>query len=659
VNRWRRLLGSILLALVLQDPPPAYTDFNLYNPAQQAFPSSVAGVTALGWSANVVAAYGCQDAAGNTLADFSGNGKTLTQTGTAAKTLAGQKAVGIFDGSSFIGRKAFETVDGSAAGDRFAMVNAAAFNPNWSTAFSMLLCVRFPVVRAPAASYAIAGNYTGAVGITIYMTSTGAPAVLIKDGSAHSVNLTLSNSLADGAWHWLYLRFDPVTDFVFIDSDVVTGQSASTAALVDTSSTAAWGLGSDVAGGNPSTPCQVGLAVIWSDIVTSVASIQSWWIHGAAPSGLTYTRASSFHARVADDATLGDLVAGSKSGAFAHEYDALHSTNTPKLGMASYPAYTQLLTETDLNVDTLWPVTASTKTKWDKDSPRGFRSGTKLAKTGTAVAFTSRAISGGITNGTVYCASIYYWWDGTVTAPTARVCIDGAESTIDATGLVDADTGGALRGDSKWHRAYLTFTAARTGAAEVHYYPSGVASTTGSCWFDSPMFEGGAAIPSPWVSTTGGTAATASVRASVTLSGLTSDYGTMKAWCVCRSASNAARYALQSTSTPGTLKDGHLVGWVSVQLQHSVWNAAPAQTSIAPDGNMSNVVETVIAAQWDVTKRNAWAIRIAGATTGTDATSLPTVAASPTVYLGCYNAGANIIGSISKARVWRYPEVNA
>jgi hypothetical protein len=658
VNRWRRLLGSILLALVLQDPPPAYTDYNLYNPAQQTFPSSVAGVTALGWSANLVAAYGCQDAAGATLADFSGNARTLTQTGTAAKTLAGQRAVGLFDGSSFAAQKAFETVDGGAAGDRYALATTGSFNPDWSQPFSVLLCVRFPQARQVSGSFALFGNYNGTKGITIY-ASAGNAAVFIKDATGHSASAVATGQICDGAWHWIFVRFDPNgADNVLIDTDVSTG-SASTATIVDSSGAGAWGLGADLAGGNPNAPVQVRLALVWSDLATTLGSIQSWWVQGSAPSWLTYTRASSFHARIADDATLGDLVAGSKSGAFAHEYDALHSTNAPKLGMASYPAYTQLFTETDLNVDANWPVTASTKTKWDKDSPRGFRSGTKLAKTGTAIAFTSRAISGGITNGTVYCASIYYWWDGTVTAPTARVAIDGAETTIDATGLVDADTGGALRGDSKWHRAYLTFTAARTGAAEVHYYPSGVASTTGSCWFDSPMFEGGAAIPSPWVSTTGGTAATASVRASVTLSGLTSDYGTMKAWCVCRSASNAARYALQSTSTPGTLKDGHLVGWVSLQLQHSVWNATPAQTAIASDGNMSNVVETVIAAQWDVTKRNAWAIRVVGATAGTDATSLPTVAASPTVYLGCYNAGANIIGSISKARVWRYPEVNA
>lgn len=633
--------------------PDDYIDFDLYHPEPQSFPSSPAAAAAAGFAGTVEALWACQETSGTTLADASGNGHTLTLS-DAVRCLVGQRAVGPFDGTSFVAQKCIEIQQGLTGSNKFELALSTQLDKTWTTAWSVVGMYRAERITA-SGGFISKGTFGAGAhwGVSIN-AGNGTIEARVSDGT-DSVVTTTTGNMCDGAWHWFYVRWDPITDTLKVDTDLATGFSQSTA-LIDTAANAGKFRLGEYAGLANSNSFQLRGLIVFSDVATTVASIQAWWRHGRVPPWLTYSRASAFNRRIARDAT-GDVTASWSSGQVAYGYSPLASTNPLKIGLSTFVAATNLFTETDMNVAASWPVINATKTTYNKDSSLGFRSAIKAEKTGIAQSYVYR--SAAVTLGTTYTFAVDYWWDGTVTAPTSKLTDDTAETTVYATGLTDLDTGGAPVGDSTWRRGYVTWTATVTATVQWHVYPSGAASTTGAAWFGCPMYNTGA-YPLPFIQTAGATASTVAISARVAVSGLTSDYGTLKVWATFAGQDSASyRVLAAAVQTAGSIANERAMG---ISATENLWFGAGAFDF--QGGNQANLptVETVMIGWWDKAERYGWSASVArnGAAPITNVTDLAAVTPAEVLYIGQRADGTiGHDGEISKVRVWRYPEIAA
>lgn len=629
----------------------SFTDIDLFHPEPQSFPSSPAEVTAAGFAGTPEALWACQETSGTTLADASGNGHTLTVNGAATKILLGQRAVGLFDGASFRSQRSAEAFGVAATADHAVVASTSLGNLNGTTKKSLLMAFRMPT--APAGDRCVMSKMGGAgfPGWYVGCASNGAVYLAVRDGTTE-VRVTAAGNHADGGLHWGLIRIDAAANTIWFDTDLGSA-SASTAALnwALVGNALAFAVGSNPSGGADATAIQVRGLIMFSDVATTVASIQSWWRHGRAPSWLTYARASSLHTVVADDATTGDVLATWATGQIAYERNALTSTNPLKLGLSSYVAATNLIPNSDLNDGTNWPATG-TKTTYDADSPRGYREAVKHTKTAINQSILCAAANGAsVTLNSVYTASVFYEWDGLVTAPVLQVYRADGTTSIASVSATD--------GTGKRRRMTVTFTAPATEAVRIALKGSADASTSGSGRFFGPMINTGS-YAMPFVPTSGGTASTVATSARVAVPGLTSDFGTIKVWATYAGQDSAAyRVLAAAVQTAGSVANERAFG---VSITENLWFGAGSfdfQAGVQAD---LASVETVMIGRWDKTERNGWSASVArnGSAPTTDATNLAAVTPAEVLYIGSRGDGTiSHDGGISKVRVYRYPELAA
>ena len=358
--------------------------FEFWKIAPQSFPASVAESAAAGFAGTVEAGWACQDTATGLLSYSGVAAQTLVSSGGAGVVM-GQPAVGLFDGASFRTQKAAEFQPGKGGANRYACAAGATFDRDWTNPWSELIVWR--VSGGPTSPYRglqMKGPYAGPAW-GLFLSTAGGLFAHVSDGAAHIVSLgTALSAYADGAWHWAYARWNPTDDTLRLDTDLETGLSSSTATI--TTSTvpgSTFGFGDWDA--TSALEGQIRGCILFSDVATTVTSIQAWWKHGAVPSTLSsYTRASSFSSIVADDATTGDVVRTVATGQYALGYNALISTNALKLGLESWAANTNLLPDTNMNLTAVWVNTTGatgTTALYNADSPRGFREAILHTKT--------------------------------------------------------------------------------------------------------------------------------------------------------------------------------------------------------------------------------------------------------------------------------------
>jgi hypothetical protein len=641
-------------------PAAPFREFDLFNPEPQSFPTSDAEALAAGFAGTVLAGWACQDAAGGagaTILSFSGAAaQTLTINAAATRSLIGQTATGLFDNSSFVAQKAWEIVGGAtSANDNAQVASNATFDMDWTVPWSILFPFRI-TDGIPGSTSALLGKRQaggGNPGWYVGVFTDGRVFGFVSDGVNPSVTTFATGNVCDGAWHWAYIRWDPVTDTLRVDTDLSTGASTNTPLITTAANTALFGFGGIPGVVNP-IAAQIRGAILFGDVNTTVASIQAWWRHGRPPSWLTYTRASSFNSIVADDATIGDVLAGWATGTIAYEYNALTSTNALQLGMSSYVAGANLIPNTDLNNNTNWAPNGGTKTQYSRDSSRGFREAIK--HTGTAVQNVLCAAANGaaVTAASTYAASLFIEWDGTGAAPILEVY------RADGTTLIASVTVTAM----VRRRVSVTFVAPATEAIRLAFV-----GNTGNAWAFGPMVNLALSpFARPWIFAKGGVAGTAAIAARATAPGLMSDEGTIKVWATfANQLSNQARFATTACNTFGSLNFARFLGYSSAENvaggSYSSVGVFVAQALAAVPADIATA-ESVFRFWWDRYERNGWSMQIDrnnGAQNATTGTNIPTPDGSDSlINFGSGEGGANQVdGAISKVRVWNSVELAA
>ncbi|MDQ3153618.1 MAG: hypothetical protein M3R63_18530 [Actinomycetota bacterium] len=637
-----------------------YLDFDLFNPEQQSFPASTVEVAAAGFSSNVLAGWACQETGGTTLADFSGNGHTLTKAGSGAHI--GQRATGLFDGSGFRNQRAFELVRNGAS-NYAELASGASLDMDWTTPWSVLIVFRghgkFTGALFNKGTGFVAGHWS------LYVDVSGLLLATVHDGTLDK-GISRPMSHMDGGWHWAYARWDPTDNTLKLDTDLAPDGSVSTVGMTSAvSNPSAFKLG-EWAGAAEAHPVQIRGCIVFGDCDTTVASIRSWWRHGRAPNWLTYSRASSFHDIIADDATEGDVVAGWASGQMAYGYSSLVSTNPLKLGASSDAAHTNLIPYSDVNDATNWATSGGTRANHNADSVRGFREASRHAKTAGADKVLAAVANGAaVTAASVYTASVWCRLDtggGLTPVPELRVY------RADGTTLIG--TASATVSTSRWHRLSYTFTAPATESVRIAWSGAAAAATSGSAWFACPQVNTDD-YAKPYVHTTGATASTVVISAYGVVPGLTADRGTVKAWHTCRDSTSdltLRRYIFAARANDGTHDEG-VITFVTegassgpVVQYYNEGAILLAEAAGATPGDVS-AVELVCVVQWDKDARSGWTLRtkVNAATAGTSAATIAAAAGMKLerVYMGSASPGNSVNGLVSKVRVWRGVELPA
>jgi hypothetical protein len=636
----------------IANPADGFVDINLFAPGSQSFPASVAEVVAAGFSSNVLAGYACQDV-GTTLADYSGNAHTLTKiVGATTGTIFGQRAVGLDNGLTFTSQKAFETSMWEVSGAEAALGTELDFD--WTVPWSVLVMFRINDVQTTAGALYSKGTYPLSWGCYCPPAS-GQLSALVNDGAGHQSVATAAVNHADGAWHWAYIRYNPVTDFVSIDTDLSLGNTTSTAAIVSTATpTMKFRIGEWI-GAATGLPGQTRGLIVFGDCNTTVAAIQNWWRHTRTPPALTFDRASSFACKIADDAT-GDVVGTYTTGAMALEYQSACTTNTRKLGYASYEAVTNLIPNTDLNIGANW-APAGTYLTYGADSPRGFREAPKHTKTAAGDKVLAAAANGAaVTAALTYTASVYCQWDGVGTAPELRVY------RADGTTLIG--TTSATSNDNTRRRLTLTFVAPATEAVRLAFSGAAAASAAGGAWFSLPMINLGANAY-PWIYTKGATAATVGPTLYASVPGINGDKLTAVSWFAVGWQTDPNQRGIVTLSpTAATLVNArsmHMIAGGGQPLAASYDGAgAPIVVPVVP-ATITVGLESKLVGRFDRSKRNGYSARIdlVGVAAGNDATAAPVGVALPRVYIGTIIGGSRTNGAISKVRIYRRIEAVA
>lgn len=631
------------------------TRFTFWSPSTQSFPASTAEVAALGWSSAVAGGYAMQDSsASSDLVDFSGNNRTLTKAVVPANCLQGQRAVGLYNGSSFTSQLCVETNEISS--ERWNAPAVADFNYDFAAgqSWSVLLMVR---LRIPGTTRGLVGNRSVTGGWDIRVLSSGVLQAQLYNAAGASVCVAQSTgNCVDGGWHFIYVRFNASTQRILIDTDYVTGISSAAPTGTPATSATVVSLGGSNFVASP--PGQVRGLLIWPDVSTTLTSIQTWWRHGSTIGlGLySYDRTSGtagMNVPVAEDAT-GTVLAGWSTNQVPVERDANVTTNPAQLGLSSWLATTNLVLNTELNDNAVW-VATGTKTTYAKDDPRGFRAAIKHSGTAAEFVLAAAATAGAsLTSGTAYTAYVWCAWDGTGTAPKMEVRrLDGTTVVATATATV----GGTL-----WRPLAVTFTAGATEAYRIALF-----GLDGNTWFSMPQITAGN-YARPWVMTRGATATAGSGRAYVRVPGLTADVGTVKAWATTKGQDSAAsRYFFDVVNTSGARNySRELQINPSEIFLGSTYNGAAVFVNQAAGvgGAVAGLttMELIGVMQWDATEANGWSLRVALNTSlrvGNDATNIATGATTEFVSVGSLYTGSNIDGVVSQMDVWKRVELAA
>jgi len=228
--------------------------------------------------------------------ELSGTNYADTGTGTAADIdtyiggLQAQPAYGIYNGSSFVATKAWET---TAATDRAATSSATALNSNNTN-----LCVRvaFRCNTIPAASSSLISKRDGAnAGWLISFTDTGALEVLIEDTSGSVAAQGIAGNHCDGALHYVEFYYNDASNELTSKSDITTNVALDVSSVSATITNTSFVFLGDPSSGVTAAGIQYVYVGGAEGAAAATMFAESWWTHGDDPTALltTNSRAST------------------------------------------------------------------------------------------------------------------------------------------------------------------------------------------------------------------------------------------------------------------------------------------------------------------------------------------------------------------------------
>lgn len=221
------------------------------------------------------------------LQELSGTNYADTGTGTAADIdtyiggLQAQPAYGVYDGSSFVATKAWET---TALTDKAATSNNTVLDSNNSD-----LCVRvaFRCNAIPASTSSLASKRDGyGAGWVIFITDTGAAQVLIKDANGNSAIESIPGNHCDGALHYVEFYYNTTADELTTKSDITTNSALDVSAINASLTNTAFFLLGDVVDNIALKNAQYVYAGGAEGAAASTMFAESWWTHGSDPTSL-------------------------------------------------------------------------------------------------------------------------------------------------------------------------------------------------------------------------------------------------------------------------------------------------------------------------------------------------------------------------------------
>lgn len=359
--------------------------------------------------------------------------------------LQGQTAVGVYDGSSYTARKAWET-DSDAAYARTTSTTVLDSNNE-----DIATRIVFRCAEDGGATRTLWSKRDGLnSGWTVLITSAGVPQITLEDTGGTTVTLTLTGQdVCDGALHYLSFWYDYSADTLYAKTDLGSS-SVSTASITNSlTNSIAVSLGDPQVGSTAAKwqYCYVGGA---SGANAESLYSETFWNHAVDPTGLltTQTRASLVSVPVAS----GGYVAHFADDTLPIGYHSAF-THASELGL-----YVNSATKNELayseNINGQWTATNASKAADTGDAPDGFRS---------AHSFTATAANGNVyrnmaatTASTEYNGSIWVKRNGAFDV-TGKIRL---EDTNAAT-----NTDQTFTATSTWQLIDVTHTMGGAGAA--------------------------------------------------------------------------------------------------------------------------------------------------------------------------------------------------
>lgn len=389
------------------------SDFDFSIPVTQEFPETAAGMaTSLGdVAATPSYIWNCQETTGSLTDPISiAVSSDLAPTGNP---LYGQTAVGLWDGSSYIGRSAIETPPGTGGGT-FVANNSTVMDLTGSVSIAFTMAIRLS--SPPPISIRFLWNRQGSgKGYWLNIDTTGRLAVVHYDGTT-SKTATLLGNLADGAWHPIAVVYNETTKFFHAYSDIGTTVSTDYSANGSVSGTGFLTIGS----GGTSIPGMQFAHICGYEGAAAEAidqtALDSWWTNGNDPTGLLTTQSRA--------STISVLATGSYVSHFAQNKLPIGFNTNLSGGLGGYGLYcnsaiTNLVVSSEV-LSGSWNLfgAGAYHSKAVTDSPDGFRSADAFTSVGAGNATYSNFL---MTSGSSY---IYSTWikrnQGTDVSGTVR-----------------------------------------------------------------------------------------------------------------------------------------------------------------------------------------------------------------------------------------------
>jgi hypothetical protein len=412
-------------------------NFNPFLPA----PSGPALLADLDFSTPVTQSFGSSNATHRYLLQETSGNYADTGTGTAADIdtfvtgYQGQAAPGVWNGSSYVALNAWET---SAATSLASVSDSSVFDSNNTDLYFRSI---FRFHDNDSVGKRIMSKRTGTnAGWDVILNSTGTINVTIEDDLGNSVVVTVTGNHGDGALHYIEFFYDASADEITVNTDLDSGNSAtSTAAVTGTLTTAAnWTIG------NTSGVARLQWLMCEGAEGAAAATMfaeTGWWTHASDPTGLLTTQ------------TRGSLISVPVANGYVGHFtdDTLpigwHSafSDTNKLGLYCNSAVTNLAASSE-DFTSGWTNSGTTDTANSADAPDGFRSATLLTATATNGQIRD---SFTVSTDTEYTLSV--WIKESTPGATGRVIF------YDATGAAEI-AATAYTATGTWQRVSVTGT---------------------------------------------------------------------------------------------------------------------------------------------------------------------------------------------------------
>ncbi len=340
-------------------------------------PLGVAILADLDFSVPVTQSFGSSNATHQYLLQETSGNYADTGTGTTADIdtfvtgFKGQVAPGIWDGSSYIATKAWET---SATSSTARVSDSSVFDSDNTDLYFRMY---FRVSKDPAFGKRIMSKRTATeAGWDIILQGVGRLDLTIEDGSGNFIVVQTTGDYTDGSLHFFEFFYDVSADELTVNTDLDGGNSAIDTSTVTGSLTTAANFTMGNAGGHEKFQFVMVEGAEGAAASTMFAET-NFFTHGTDPTGLltTQTRSSLISVPVSavhvahfcDDT----LPIGFNPG----------FSDTDKLGVFCNTPVINLIANSEDFTAAAWVATNITKAGNDADSPDGFRSASKLTAT--------------------------------------------------------------------------------------------------------------------------------------------------------------------------------------------------------------------------------------------------------------------------------------